>query len=292
MVWNTKINVEVLKIYLVTSDSNSKVLKAFGGLPTLKNWLLCCALLFSCQLFGQSNQELLRPDAVYLKNGSIFRGQIIFYEIGNELKLRIAPNNIMVIKARNIKKIVQEPTPAEKAAQLNTPEKAPSIYAFRENGLHFATTIGYIGGNNQFGNYTDAFNVHFQGIYQHHRLIGTGIGIGVDFYNVNLGSIIPIYGTVRGYLKAKNVSPYYQLAAGYGIPIDSESNSFTESSGGYYLAPELGFRFGGSAETNMTVGLGLQWQQATYTQDFGDTISKNEDEYTFRRFNFKIGILF
>jgi len=257
-----------------------------------KHWLLFLILLFTSHLFGQNNQEFLRPDVVYLKNGSIFRGQIVFYEIGDELKLRITENNIMVIKAKNIKKIVQEPTPEEKAAQLNTSEKAPSIYAFRENGLHFSTTIGYIGGNNQFGNYTDGFNVHFQSIYQHHRLIGTGIGVGVDFYNVNLGSILPVYGTVRGYLKEEKVSPYYQIAAGYGIPINNDSRGFTDSNGGYYFAPELGFRFGESAATNMTIGLGLQWQQATYTQDFGDTISKNEDEYTFRRFNFKIGILF
>ena len=289
MVRNNKINAEIFRVKLLDLPIHHSSFIVHGF---LRNWLLFCLLLCTFQLIGQNTEAFKRPDVVYLKSGSIFRGQIEMYEIGKELKLRTSKNNVMVFKAKNIKKIVQEPTTAEKAAQLNKPENIKQTYAFRENGLHFSTMIGYIGGNNQFGNYTDAFNVHFQSIYQHNRLLGAGLGVGVDFYNVNLGSIIPIYGTIRGYLKAKNVSPYYQIAAGYGISVNGESSSFTDSSGGYYLAPELGFRFGGSAETNMTVGLGLQWQQATYTQDFGDTISKNEDEYTFRRFNFKIGILF
>lgn len=258
----------------------------------IRNWLLLSILLFSSQLFAQSTEEFRRTDVVYLKNGSIFRGQIAAYEIGGDLALRLAEDRVMHIDAKSIKKIVQETTEAEKMGQAaeTTIEK---IYAFREKGLHFSTTLGYIGGNDQFGNYTDGFNAHFQSIYQFNRLVGAGLGVGVDFYNVNLGSIVPIYTSVRGYLKAKNVSPYYQLAAGFGIPIVDEGTSgFTNSKGGYYLAPELGFRFNGSADTNFFMGLGLQWQKATYTLDFDDTISNNKDEYTFRRFNFKIGILF
>lgn len=258
----------------------------------IKNWLLISILLFSSQLISQVTEEFRRTDVVYLKNGSIFRGQIEAYEIGSNLSLRIEKNKVMIIKAKSIKKIVQEATTAEKQAQLD-PQKREKTYAFRENGLHFTTALGYIGGNNQFGDYTDAFNVHFQSIYHFHRLLGTGLGVGVDFYNVNLGSIVPIYTTLRGYFKAQNVSPYYQLAAGYGIPIvDEETSGFTSSKGGYYLAPELGFRFEGSAEANFYMGLGLQWQKASYIFDFEDRVSKNEDSYTFRRFNFKIGILF
>ncbi len=257
-------------------------------LTFIKNWLIIGILLFSCQLLGQNEPEFRRTDVVYLKNGSIFRGQVEAYEIGGDLKLRMDAHKVMTIPAMAIKKIVQELTETEKSTQVET-----TVYAFRENGLHFVTTIGYIGGNDQFGNYKDGFNAHFQGIYHFNRLIGTGIGVGIDFYNVNLGSIVPIYATMRGYLKAKNVSPYYQLAAGYGIPsINDETSGFTSSKGGYYLAPELGLRFGGSADTNFTMGLGLQWQKARYTLDFGDTISNNIDSYTFRRFNFKIGILF
>lgn len=258
----------------------------------VKNWIILGILLFSCQLYGQSEPEFRRTDVVYLKSGSIFRGQIEAYEIGGDLKLRIDTNKIMTITDDMIKRIVQESIEGEKPIQVET-IKETRAYAFRENGLHFVTTIGYIGGNDQFGKYTDGFNAHFQSIYQFNRLLGTGLGLGVDFYNVNLGSIAPIYATMRGYLKAKNVSPYYQLAAGYGIPIiNDETSGFTSSKGGYYLAPELGFRFNGSADTNFTMGLGLQWQKASYTLDFNDTISNNVDSYTFRRFNFKIGILF
>lgn len=255
----------------------------------LRNMVFILALLIGNQLNAQSSDKFVRTDVVYLRNGSIFRGQIESYEHGKELRLRIDENQVVVFKAKNIKKIVQEADEAEKIISEKAIQK---IYAFREQGVYFHSSLGYIGGNNLFGEYINAFNVHAQAGYQFSRLIGAGIGAGVDFYNIGLGSILPVYGTARGYLKKSNVSPYYQLAAGYGFPIHNPNNGFTDSKGGYYLAPELGFRFGGSSEANLTVGMGLTWQKAAYTTTFGDTISKNVDNYTFRRFNLKIGLLF
>lgn len=255
----------------------------------LKNLVLILALLFSSQLIAQSSDKFVRTDVVYLKNGSIFRGQIELYEHGKELRLRLDENQVVVFKAKNIKKIVQIANESEAEEKEIKHKKS---YEFREKGLYFHSSLGYIGGNNLWGTYIDAFNVHAQAGYQFNRLIGAGLGAGVDYYNIGLGSIIPIYGTARGYFKKSNFSPYYQLAAGYGIPVENENNGFTESKGGYYLAPELGFRFGASSEANLTFGMGLTWQKATFTTTFGDTVTKNVDDYTFRRFNFKIGVLF
>lgn len=254
----------------------------------LRNLILLLALLISSQLMGQSNDKFVRTDVVYLKNGSIFRGQIAAYD-QQELRLRLDENQVVVFDAKNIKKIIQIANESEKTEKEIEQKKS---YAFKEHGVYFHSSLGYIGGNNLWGTYIDAFNVHTQVGYQFNRLIGAGIGAGVDFYNIGLGSIIPIYGTARGYLKKSNVSPFYQLAAGFGIPIKNENNAFTDSKGGYYLAPELGFRFGASDEANMTLGIGLTWQKATYITTFGDTVTRNEDNYTFRRFNLKIGVLF
>lgn len=255
----------------------------------LKNLVLILALLISSQLIGQNSGKFVRTDVVYLKNGSIFRGQIELYEYGKELRLRLYENQVLVFEAKNIKKIVQTANESEKEEKEIESKKT---YAFREQGFYFHSSLGYIGGNNLWGNYIDAFNVHSQVGYQFNRLIGAGIGTGVDFYNVGLGSIIPVYGAARGYLKKSNFSPFYQLAAGMGIPIKNENSGFSDSKAGYYLAPELGFRFGASNEANMTLGIGLTWQKATYITTFGDTVTKNEDNYTFRRFNLKIGVLF
>lgn len=244
-------------------------------------------LLTSSQLFAQNGDNFVRTDVVYLRSGSIFRGQIEAYEHGKELKLRLDESRVVIFAAKDIRRIIQLANESE-----DEKNNFKSEYAFREKGLYFHSAIGYIGGNNLFGNYTDGFNVHAQGGYQFHRLIGAGLGIGVDYYNIGLGSILPIYGTARGYLKRTNVSPYYQLAAGYGFPIANANNRFAKTEGGYYFSPELGFRFGGSSEANFTMGLGLTWQKAAYTTSFGDAISKNVDNYTFRRFNFKIGVLF
>ncbi|MEM1121329.1 MAG: hypothetical protein AAGJ18_12830, partial [Bacteroidota bacterium] len=173
-----------------------------------------------------------------------------------------------------------------------TETKTIKRYAFRERGMYYATSIGYLGGNNLQGGYTDAFNIHLVSGYQFNRWLGAGMGVGVDYYNVNLGSVMPVYLEGRGYLKKANFSPFYQVAAGWGFPIQGEESRYDESKGGYYLAPALGLRFGGSKEANFFTSIGLQWQRGTYTQEFGDGISQNEDRYTFRRFNFKVGVLF
>ncbi|MEM6317321.1 MAG: hypothetical protein AAF960_06605 [Bacteroidota bacterium] len=54
----------------------------------------------------------------------------------------------------------------------------------------------------------------------------------------------------------------------------------------------MGIRFGASEEANFYTSLGLQWQKANYVQDFEGSNFIVEDDYIFRRFNFKIGILF
>lgn len=251
--------------------------------------LLIVVLFFSSQIFAQKNEQFKRTDVVYLRNGSIFRGIIKSYEVKGELKLEIEKGQVIVFDARNVKKVVQEPHIDEQVIVDKEPSKQ---YAFREEGLYYATSIGYIGGNDLWGNYTDAFNLHFLSGFQFNRWVGAGLGVGVDFYNVNLGTVIPVYAEGRGYFKAKNFSPFYQVAAGWGFPIINEDSFYSEKKGGYYLAPALGLRFGGSNEANLFTTIGLQWQQATYTQDFGDGISNNKDTYTYRRFNFKVGVLF
>ncbi len=255
----------------------------------VKFLLLIAVLFFSSQIFAQETEQFKRTDVVYLKNGSIFRGVIKSYEVAGQLRLELEKGQVIIFESKNIKKIVQEATADEQLIVDSEPNKQ---YAFREQGVYYSTAIGYIGGNNLNANYTDAYNIHFLSGFQFNRWVGAGLGVGVDFYNVNLGSVLPVYAEGRGYFKASNFSPFYQVAAGWGFPIVGEDSFYSEKKGGYYLAPALGLRFGGSQEANFFTTIGLQWQKATYTQDFGDGVSNNKDTYTFRRFNFKVGVVF
>jgi hypothetical protein len=238
-------------------------------------------------LFSQDLKPSPRTDVIYLKNGSVFRGQIEAYEVGKTLKLRIDKDNLLVFESDQIKKVVQ--LAMEHEATTAAPKKK---YAFKEKGIYFAAQLGYIGGNDQFGNYVNGFNIHIKSGYQFHRLLGAGIGTGVDFYNVNIGTIVPVYGEVRGYLSERNISPFYTLAAGVGVPIRDQNSAFNDGEMGIYLAPSVGLRLGASSEANMTISLGLQWQKATYTQNIEGNRVFNEDEYTFRRFNLGVGLIF
>ncbi|MEM6320279.1 MAG: hypothetical protein AAF960_21600, partial [Bacteroidota bacterium] len=209
----------------------------------IQTFLISGLVLLSSQLFSQSEQTFQRPDVVYLKNGSIFRGQIESYKVGGKLKLTTAPGRVLIFEEKNIKKIVQETTAQEAANNPKLEMTQPKTYDFRETGVYYAVDIGYLGGNSFFGEYTNAFTTHLAGGYQFNRWVGAGVGVGVDFYNVNLGSMIPVYAEFRGYFRKSRVSPFYKVAAGMGLPIENSNGDFTETKGGYYLAPSLGIRF-------------------------------------------------
>ena len=89
----------------------------------LRNCLLVIILLITSQVFAQIKEQFRRTDVVYLKNGSIFRGQIEAYEIDSELKLRIEKNKVLTFKAKNIKKRAnknENDFPMEKHGPSNT----------------------------------------------------------------------------------------------------------------------------------------------------------------------------
>ncbi len=251
----------------------------------VRNLLLLGFFLVAHNIIAQTEQSK-QTDIVYLKNGSIFRGKIIMYEIGNQLELKIETGKTLIFKDEYIKKVVQN------ASESGRKFKKEKIYNFKEKGLYFASSIGYIGGNEQFGNYRNGLSAHHITGYQIHRLLGVGLGVGVDYYNVNLGTVIPVYGEARSYLKATNVSPYLSLAGGIGFPVLPKNSFVSETNAGIFVHPSIGFRFGGSENANITASLGLQWQKATYIQTFSDGLTQNKDRYTFKRFTFSVGVLF
>ena len=73
----------------------------------MMKWLSLIFSIILCFLSLQAIGQSELPDEVHLKNGSIFRGKIINYAPGENLSIKIANEQIIVLKEDEVEKILQ-----------------------------------------------------------------------------------------------------------------------------------------------------------------------------------------
>ncbi len=249
------------------------------------NYLKYIGLLLFIFLCGTMQaQDTNTIDMVYLKDGSIFRGTIVEYEPGGILRLRINRTSTITLQDARIKKIVQKGTASGKGGRKE--------YAFKERGFYNAT-YGNLSISTEFRGNDPVVDVGIHNItgYQFNRFLGVGLGVGMDYYYIGSGeNIMPVYVEGRGYLKAKNVSPMYSLAAGYGFAFTNDERNLEIAKGGMMIYPAFGFRLGGSDNANFLLDFGVKIQKAEFTFDRGWEIEHNR--MTFNRFIIRTGLMF
>ncbi len=240
------------------------------------------------QSFAQTEIEDIKyVDALYLNNGSVFRGKLVEYKHDEYVKIQILGGQVITFPAEQVLKVVQENIHASgpKARLIRE-------YAFKENGIYNETYFNMPMGNDQWGWWVSGLGLHHVMGYQHNRWIGAGLGVGIDAYEIGSShNVLPIYLEARGYFLKKKVSPFYSMNLGYGIALKDQNSNIVEAKGGLMYNPSLGYRFGGHPNANFTLALGYKVQKASYTR-LGWDGSRFENKYTFKRVNLKLGILF
>ncbi len=239
-------------------------------------------LLYAAQLKAQQNDF---SDKVYLKNGSLIVGKIIQYAPNDTLKVQIGSGQIVPFGHDQVKKIVMFSALKDKSFRTEKP------YEFKEQGLYDALSLSGNFGRNAIRTQRGIGIQNVVG-YQFNRLVGTGIGVGYDSYYLNNGesNVVSVFGEYRGYLGKRNTSEYWTLAAGFGQPIDSKSDNFTNLKGSFMVQPTVGFRFGASRRYNFFADLGFRLQQIRFQNN--NTWSESAYTVTYRRWILRGGILF
>lgn len=269
------------------------------------NILFKLTLLFICSIlsltgFSQNDlQQHHKYDIVYFKGGGKIFGEILNIE-NRSVEFKMISGKIVFFETGAIKKIIQR-FDKEGLSKLKFIKDKP--YQFKEKGIYNHTYINFPQGyiteyyysQVNFRNY-DRYWVLGMGIHhvtgiQHNRWFGTGIGLGFDGYELGYGrNILSIYGECRGYMLEERFSPYYSVGLGYGIGITNRNVGITESKGGLFFNPSLGYRFGGS-NANFIMSLGYKLQVATFTerQNNGPILTQI---INFNRLNTTFGVLF
>ncbi|PHN06609.1 hypothetical protein [Flavilitoribacter nigricans] len=232
-------------------------------------------------------------DIVYLKDGSILRGQMQEYQRGNFLRFQIGSSEIRIDDS-DILRIVQEPKDPVVTLVMKR-ERKPKVYAFREKGFYSAVVFALLPGG---GEYRSEMGLSLQAAvgHQFNRHIGLGVGVSLDGYaNTDGGdTFVPLFVEGRGYLFKKKNTPYWNVGLGYGFPFRTESanQDVRRFEGGYMFHPAIGYRLGADKTINLAFDLGYKFQKAITEREFffsGEIITR---DVLYRRLCIRASVIF
>lgn len=258
----------------------------------MKYLLLFFITLNTCFLFGQAEKQIPQgpqfQDVVYMINGSVFRGTVTKYEPGIILEITSWNGTPLVFKGNVVKKVVQERIDVTlREAKL----EQRAIYKFKEKGIYNTTDLSINFGQDRNGNVVPGFSIDNVTGYQFHRLIGVGVGVGYETFEMGAGqTVVPVFGEVRGYLFKRVSTPMFRTHVGYGFAVKNERNNIVETKGGLLIHPAIGYRFGAGSAANFTIDFGYKIQKASYTQPVWEGIWT--EHHTFKRYTLRLGMLF
>ena len=238
-------------------------------------------LLYVAHIKAQPNDY---SDKVYLNNGSLIVGKIMYYQPNDTVQVQTVNGQIMRFAPLQVKKIKMNGGAQGNTLQIERP------YNFRERGMYDALSFNAAFGRSS----TSHMGLGFQNVvgYQFNRLVGGGIGVGNDSYYLKNGesSVWSVFGEYRGYFSKRNTSEYWTFAAGYGRPMAVKDDILTNLKGSYMIQPTIGFRFGASSRYNFFTDLGFRMQQVRYENN--QSWAQNHYTVTYRRWVLRGGILF
>lgn len=242
----------------------------------MKLYLTLLILLLTCSLtYSQKAKH-----TVFLKNGTIIRGEIIDINPEKGIKIKYS-NQIFFFPYNEIDDVNMGKTKQAKPI----PEKT------QLTGLRNKTTLGILAGNNGSDqkaplSFTSSIAYHLN------PKLSLGLGSGLEFYQE---TVLPVFIETQYNINSKKTSPFIYAHGGWAFAIDDrESNSMQtfESLGGLRYGTGIGCILWFNSNTGIVLQAGYQFQEIEIhkTESYVQNNSILIDEY--KRFALKIGFYF
>ena len=255
---------------------------------------------------------------VELRDGTLHEGVITDYQAGGEVSIRLDSGSSITVVESEIEEVSysipdRAALKAEREIRRHSPKPAPEphpkpVYEFKEIGWFQNTSFAFSFGRREreevsiFGPGFEegtvemsaiGFNIQHITGYQFNRLVGAGLGVSYDAYDLEDGeSVLTFFGHYRAYLSKRIVAPFASLSAGYGIALLNEDQGVKQADGGWMIHPEIGLRLGATDKANFTIGVGYRLQNAYYVQERPFSGNIEYRNVTYQRFLFSLGLLF
>ncbi len=256
-------------------------------------WFVALVIGMMPMLLQAQSDEMI--DIVYLKNGSVIKGQLVSYEQGGMMRFQISENYQLEILDEEIERIVQGvPEDYDSLRRKRAYTRKPiTPYLPAEDKWYSTAHLSTSFANSFDGTVMEAglqttFGCQFS------QWLGAGVGTGFVVYNVSVGEmVIPLFAEVRGYFKKTGRIPFYTLVAGYGWALKNESNWITEAEGGLMYGASLGWLLPARGKNPaLLLDVGYRSQKASFTTDFDFWNEETTRNYNYHRIVFRAGMLF
>lgn len=247
-------------------------------------------MMLACTFVIQAQQQT--EDILYLKNGSVLRGEIISLpDQPTQVKIK-SSGNIWVFDISEVDKIEhkQEVEAREEIQHISSSSTSfDSFMQRQEKGYYNITDFGLLCGKDGMNYNVYSFSFQIVNGYQINDTWATGIGIGAEGMDKGF---IPIFAEGRYHMWDEDFSPFAALQVGYGFPMAKQAE------GGLLINPLIGFRNYFNASNGISFGIGYRFQKYIYegpandpSYGFYDLVDEKKTTY-FHRFCIRFGFLF
>ena len=203
-------------------------------------------LFLFCLFFTGTYAQGKKDNVLYLKDGSVIRGQVLD---SSDQKIRIlaADGSIWAVSSNELDSVGTA--------------KRYRNYSYKSSGFAHFTELGPLvaGKTTVDGVTTAAFSFQTVNGYKINQFAMLGFGTGVDLYATQ--TIVPLFASFRGdFAKSGTVIPYYFIDAGYGANITQDSQAGEEFKGGLLYAAGLGLKIPFNRSAGFLLSLGYRYQ--------------------------------
>jgi hypothetical protein len=226
---------------------------------------LCLSLLLIFAALTNTNAQ--ETDHVYLKSGSVIRGQILEIEPVDHVKIQDLCGNIWYYKISEVEKITSEPY------------EAPSFSKNRDGffpGYVNMTSMGFLAGSSNNAQVAPFSLLMVNGWRSPHGFF-VGAGLGIEFLNTNY---FPVFLDLRYDLIGKDVVPYLVAKGGYSFPMSSgysENDLEYTYQGGSLAALGVGLKIRTREHFAWDIELMYRYQKTSRSEHYG----WNNQEYLY-----------
>ncbi|MEO1448114.1 MAG: hypothetical protein AAFV07_01220 [Bacteroidota bacterium] len=251
-----------------------------------KSFLLFLALISLLpSLWGQNPS--FKDDLVYLRNGWILRGKHTFAYGDSTLKIVTEEGHTFVF-------------PKDEVLRIEQVKRKPNLsdnFVIKDKGYTQLWSVALLWGSPDRSAFTTASSLHAQSLhgYKFNQYCTVSSGVGASLYGPGL--LMPLLADVRGDLGKGSIRFHYYVQGGYALPLYdreewwSEEEDIFTAFGGTTLDQGLGIHIFTRRKLSWvwTLSYRIQKSRELYEYSWGTT---SEQEFTYRRLGFQIGMMF
>jgi len=246
----------------------------------MNRYLIVLLLTVLCmRLFAQNRMV----DVLYLKNGSILRGNLTERDTLGQYKIEIYGGSLFVVSETEVDSIKCERTAATKQSQT-----AQKIFYRNDRGYMNMTEFGFIYGTNLKTDNTNyspddfGMSVHSVNGYRHWIYLFTGAGVGIDRYVTYKQTFSPFYIRLQCEPLKKKTTPYAFADVGYSVMWKQKGDEYMsiKNKGGIYFAAGGGVRIYTPSRASVILSISYKRQHSTTVNTYN---YEDGPVYTYKR---------